>query len=68
LKDLIKNYFGIQTIEFMKLLKYGRIEFYKGLRKKNKKKAVNFINKLKKKGFIEYNLYFNDYGYIIKFD
>ena len=55
IKFIIKNYFGMQTLEFIKLLKTGRIEFYKGLRNKNKKKAVNFVNKLKKKGFIEYN-------------
>jgi hypothetical protein len=48
------------------LLEFGEITFYEGIREKNKRKAVKFIDKIRKNGFIEYNLYFNDYGYIIK--
>jgi len=67
LKVLInKKYLSFQKLLLKKVIEAGEIRFDVGQRNKNKKKAVKILNRLRKTGYIDFEIYFNDLGYVVK--
>ena len=67
LKVLInKKYLSFQKLLLKKVIEAGEIRFDVGQRNKNKKKAVKLLNRLRKTGYIDFEIYFNEHGYVVK--